>query len=454
MPDTILVVDDEPAARYSLRRLFEKEFDVIEASTAAEARHALAAHRADVILLDHNMPGGDGLSLLRELAAGEDGPAIVMITAHGSERLAVEAMKAGAYDYLAKPYEIEEVRLVVARAMERQRLRGEVSLLRERLAAEGEFGAMIGASRPMRDLFVLADRIAATDLPVLILGESGAGKDLLAQEIHARSRRSAGRFVALNCAALPETLVESELFGYVKGAFTGAVAARAGKFEQAHCGTLFLDEIGDMTAATQAKILRAVESGAVERLGDSKPVPVDVRLISATNQDLEAAVQSGDFRQDLFFRLAGVTLEIPPLRRRAADIPLLVEHFWRLLREKYGRPGPELTREALGRLEAAPWPGNVRQLKNAVERLFVLAREERATLDDVELAIGHQPASSNPVQDLLAADDYREARQRFEAAFLTEKLRAFGGNVTRTAAAIGLERQSLQEKIRKLGIER
>jgi DNA-binding NtrC family response regulator len=460
MVHTLLVVDDEAAARYALRQAFQAQYRMVEAGTAGEARERLRADRPAVVLLDYNLPGEDGLSLLREIAAGDDAPAIIMITAHGSERVAVEAMKAGAYDYLAKPYELDELRLVVARAIERQELRTLVHDLRERLAAEGAFGGMVGGSAAMRELFSTAERVAQTDLSVLLFGESGTGKDLLAQEIHVRSARARGRLVALNCAALPETLVESELFGYEKGAFTGAAAARAGKFEQADGGTLFLDEIGDMTPATQAKILRAVESGVVERLGGTRAVRVDVRLIAATNQDLEAAMAEGRFRQDLYFRLAGVTLFLPPLDQRRDDIPLLVERFWEELRRKYGRPGPELTRDAILRLQEARWPGHVRQLRSTVEKLFVLARQERVTTEDVAAALAPARAAAAaastppPPEASLDAPDYREARRLFEIAYLTRKLREHGGNVTRTAAAIGLERQSLQEKIRQLGISR
>jgi DNA-binding NtrC family response regulator len=454
MPETLLVVDDDPAARYALARVFQQDHRVVEAESVAEGRKRLAADHPDVVLLDYNLPGEDGMVLLREIGSAPGAPAVVMITAHGSERIAVEAMKAGAYDYLVKPYDVEELRMVVARALERQQLRTEVNALRERLAAEGQFGRMVGMSAPIRELFVEAARVAETDLPVLLLGESGTGKDLLAQEIHARSRRARQRMVAFNCAAVPETLVESELFGYVKGAFTGATATRAGRFELAQGGTLFLDEIGDMTPATQAKILRAAESGMVERLGDARSVQVDVRLISATNQDLEAAIQQGRFRRDLYYRLAGVTLTLPPLRRRREDIPPLVERFWDELRRKYGRQGPELTREALLSLEQADWPGNVRQLRNAVERLFVLARQDRVSKEDVAASVGPSPNPPASPGDALDQADYREARRRFEAAYLTRKLQEHGGNVTRTAAAVGLERQSLQEKIKQLGIER
>lgn len=454
MPPTLLIVDDELSARYALRRAFENAYRVVEAAAVAEARQRLDQDRPEVVLLDYSLPGEDGLILLRDVAALPEAPAIIMITAHGSERVAVEAMKAGAYDYLAKPYDLDELRLLVERALERQQLRSEVRDLRERLAAEGGFGRMIGASAVMRELFITADRVAHTDLPVLLLGESGTGKDLLAQEIHARSPRVHQRLVVLNCAALPETLVESELFGYERGAFTGATAARPGKFELAHGGTLFLDEIGDMAPGTQAKILRVAESGAVERLGGSMAHQVNVRILAATNQELPAAIREGRFRQDLYFRLAGATLYLPPLRQRRDDIPFLIERFWEELRSKYKRDGPELTSGAILRLTEAPWPGNVRQLRNTVEKIFVLARGQAVTQQEIEAAIEPDAEGARCPQDILDVTDYREARRRFEVAYLTRKLHEHNGNVTRTAATIGLERQSLQEKIRQLGISR
>ncbi len=455
MPRTILVVDAEPAARYALRRAFEPQYKVLEASAVAAAREPLTADRPDVVLLDYNLPGEDGLSLLKEISGAPDPPAVIMLTGQGSERLAVEAMKCGAYDYLAKPYDLDELRLVVARAVERQELKSEVAGLREKLAGEGQFGRMVGASAAMGELFQTAERVSQTDLPVLLLGESGCGKDLLAQEIHDRGARARQRFVAVNCAAMPENLVESELFGYEKGAFTNAVTSRAGKFEQAHHGTLFLDEIGDMPPATQAKILRAAESGVVERLGGSKPVPVDVRILSATNKDLDTAIRQNEFRQDLYFRLAGVTLYLPPLRQRPEDIPLLIEHFWSGFQKKYARPGPEITPQALERLQEASWPGNVRQLRNTMEKLFVLPSGGKVTAEDAARDLkdargGEATALDGP----LGAGDFRDAKRLFEIAYLTRKLNENGGNVSRTAAAIGFARQSLQEKIKELGIVR
>lgn len=456
MPGVLLVVDDESAARFALTRAFDKQYEVVEADSVKAARQCIRQHAPTVILLDYTMPGEDGMVLLEEVHAQPDPPAVIMLTAFGSERIAVEAMKHGAFDYLPKPYDLEELRLVVARAFEHQALRQELQDLRERLSGEGQFGSMIGDSPPMREVFRAAGRVARTDLPVLILGESGTGKDLLAQEIHARSPRARARLVALNCAALPETLVESELFGYEKGAFTGAAGARAGKFELASGGTLFLDEIGDMTPATQAKILRAAETGAIERLGAAHSTRVDVRILAATNQDLQLAIKEGKFRQDLYYRLAGMVLYLPPLRNRRDDVPLLVERFWQDLARKYKRPGAPLTMEAHQRLAREEWPGNVRQLRSVVERLFVFSAADRVTAADVTAAL--EPTTGVPApltpEPYFAVEDLREARRLFEMEFLSRKLREHGGNVTRTAAAIGIERQSLQEKIRQLGITR
>jgi DNA-binding NtrC family response regulator len=450
----ILIVDDEEGARYTLARVFEGKHRTVAAENVAGARARLRAEHFDIVLLDQNMQGEDGLSLLNELGHSPDSPAVIMITAYGNERLAVSAMKAGAYDYLTKPYDLDELRLLVERAIERQDLREEVRGLREYLAAEGQFGRMIGASSAMRELFQQAERVAQADLPVLILGESGTGKDLLAQEIHARSPRSQGRMVALNCAALPEALVEAELFGVEKNVATG-VSARAGKFELAHNGTLFLDEIADMDPATQTKILRASESGTVERVGGSRSMPADARLVSATNKDILALVRENQFREDLYYRLVGVTLFIPPLRERTGDIPLLAGHFWFSLEQKYKRTGPELGRDALAELARLPWPGNVRQLRSTLEKLFVLVRSTIVKPEDVvSLMKAEGPHNRAEEESGFGRQDYREARRQWEREYLTRKLREFGGNVTRTAAAIGLERQSLQEKIRTLDVTR
>ncbi len=448
---TILIVDDDQTARYGMRRALEERYQVLEAESAAAARPLIESRRPDLLLLDIEMPEESGLDFLRELRAKGDGPAVIMITAYGSEKIAVEAMKRGAYDYLPKPFEVDELRLVVERATEHADLAEENRRLKRQLATEGQFGGMIGSSRLMRQLFESADRVAQAEVTVLIEGESGTGKELLATEIHRRSNRGKGPFVPLNCAALPEHLIESELFGYEKGAFTGATSLKRGKFELAHRGTLFLDEVGDMSLATQAKLLRVLETRKVERLGGTASLDVDVRIISATNKDLAAEIARQTFREDLYYRLRVVMLKAPALREHREDIPLLAQQFCRMLAEKHGRPEMGLSREALEVLASLDWKGNVRELKNTLESALVMSREEVLRPEDFDLAGREKGAAGQP--DFLRTADYREARKQFEIAYIKTKLREHGGNITRTAAAIGLHRQSLQEKLRELGIQ-
>jgi len=457
----VLVVDDDSTARYGIRRALEGRYAVAESDSAAAARQVLVSQKPDLLLLDIEMPGESGLDFLRELRSKETSPLVIMITAYGSEKVAVEAMKSGAYDYLPKPFEVDELRLVVEKALERLDLAEENERLRRQLVSEGQFGAMIGASDVMRRLFELADRVAAADVTVLIQGESGTGKELLAQEIHRRSNRGRKPFVALNCAALPEHLIESELFGYEKGAFTGATSLKRGKFELAHGGTLFLDEVGDMSLATQAKLLRMLETRRVERLGGTGSIDVDVRIVSATNKDLAAEIAKQTFREDLYYRLRVVLLGLPPLREHREDVPLLAGEFLRMLGEKHGRPGLSISRAALSLLTTAPWKGNVRELKNVLESAVVTGcsaelQPEDFPSDLVLPGSGAYPLGSSALPgqpDCLAAGDYREAKRRFETDYIRARLREHGGNITRTAAAIGLHRQSLQEKLRELGIQ-
>jgi DNA-binding NtrC family response regulator len=452
---TILIVDDEPAARHAARRALEAKYRVVEADSAAAARDALARERPELVLLDIVMPGEDGLGVLRWMRErGRDEPVLV-VSALDTAKAAVEALTLGAADYLVKGYDVEELRRRVENLVRLRELEGENERLRRQLVTEGEFGAMIGASAAMRRVFELADRVAPADTTVLILGESGTGKDLLAQEIHRRSSRAAGPFVAVNCAALPENLIESELFGYEKGAFTGATAQKKGKFELASGGTLFLDEIGDMNPVTQAKVLRALESRRIERLGGTQSVEVDVRVASATHRDLPAEIAAGRFREDLYYRLRVVTLELPPLRAHREDIPLLAAAFLKLFAERHGRRA-RLGADAHEALLRYAWPGNVRELKNVLERGVVMARGEEIAADDLpeEVRGGAGGARSASPEALLAESDFRQAKRRFEIAFLTRKLEEHRWNVSRTAAAVGLHRQSLQEKLRELGIRR
>jgi DNA-binding NtrC family response regulator len=452
---SILIVDDDQTARYGMRRSLEDRYSVREAAGVAEARRAMTSEPPDLILLDIEMPEISGLDFLRELKAKGDQTAVIMVTAYGSEKVAVEAMKSGAYDYLPKPFEVDELRLVVAKALEHLDLAEENQRLKRQLVSEGQFGAMIGSSAAMRELFELADRVAQAEVTVLIEGESGTGKELLAREIHKRSNRGSKSFVALNCAALPEQLIESELFGYEKGAFTGATAQKKGKFELANGGTIFLDEVGDMSLATQAKLLRVLETRRLERLGGTSSLEVDVRILAATNKDLAAEIGKQAFREDLYYRLRVILIKLPPLRQHKEDIPLLVEEFCRMLGAKHRRAKVIVPRETMDLLAQSDWKGNVRELKNVLESAVVLSRDEILQPEDFPadfLAKPGRNASGAPASP-LDAGDYREAKRQFEVAYIKTKLREFGGNITRTAAAIGLHRQSLQEKLRELGIQ-
>jgi DNA-binding NtrC family response regulator len=478
---TILIVDDEPAARYGLRRALEAKYRIAEADSAEAARSVLTTEQPDLVLLDVVLPGQSGLDFLRWMREEGSELPVLMVSALDTAKTAVESLRLGAADYLVKGFELEELRQRVANLLKLATLEKENDSLRRRMATEGQFGQMIGRTAEMRRAFEMADRVAGVDSTVLILGESGTGKDLMAQEIHARSPRAGKAYVAVNCAALPETLIESELFGYERGAFTGAAQQKKGKFELASGGTLFLDEIGDMNAVTQAKVLRALENRTIERLGGTQSIPVDVRVISATHRNLGAEIRAGKFREDLFYRLRVVAIELPPLRAHKADIPVLAEAFlgmhWARLRggargvaagvtiDGGARTGGAsssptgMSREAMGALEKYDWPGNVRELKNALERSLVLCREEEIGVEDLPREVVN--GESAPHKDFdganengLGEKDFREAKRKFEVAYITKQLMDHRWNVSRTAATIGLHRQSLQEKLRELGIRR
>jgi two-component system nitrogen regulation response regulator NtrX len=463
---TILIVDDEPAARYGLRRALEAKYRIAEADSAESAHAALETEKPDLVLLDVVLPGQSGLDFLgRMREQGSDVP-VLMVSALDTAKAAVEALQLGAADYLVKGFELEELRQRVANLLKLATLERENNSLRSRMATEGQFGQMIGRTAEMRRAFEMADRVAMADSTVLILGESGAGKDLMAQEIHARSPRAGKAYVAVNCAALPEALIESELFGYERGAFTGAAQQKKGKFELASGGTLFLDEIGDMNPVTQAKVLRALENRTIERLGGTQPIAVDVRVISATHRNLATEIRAGKFREDLFYRLRVVTIELPPLRAHKGDIPVLAEAFLHMhtvrLRAGAGGASPSPTRiarEAMTALEKYDWPGNVRELKNVLERSLVLSRADEIGIDDLPQEVVNGEAaphrsSGGAGENGFAEKDFREAKRKFEVAYLTKQLADHRWNVSRTAATIGLHRQSLQEKLRELGIRR
>ena len=463
----LMIIDDEEASRYGMRRaLGSSGCDLAEADSVESARSLMAAQPPDLLLLDVNLPGTSGLEFLRELQAQNSAvPIVIIITAHGSERMAVEAIKLGAHDYLSKPFELDELRLVVKNGLEVLALRRENETLRRRIELERERrGPVLGESEAMKRVRSMIEKVAETNASVLVRGESGTGKELVARELHDRnSTRNKKSFVAVNCAALPSELIESELFGHEKGAFTGASGRRIGKFEQADGGTLFLDEIGDMSPNVQAKLLRALEERRIERLGGNESIAVDVRIVSATHRPLEQEILDGKFREDLFYRLRVVTIEIPPLRARREDIPVLAETFSHLTAERYGVPVRPLNQSALRWLVEYEWPGNVRELRNTIERAFIMAEGNELTASDLaeEKSVGESSVPDKPKQiggeDGLVVPmtrDFREDRREFERRYIARCLDLSGGNVTRAATLLGMHRQSLQHKLRELGLSR
>ncbi len=449
MKPRVLVVDDEPAIRIALKGLLDKQgYDVALAASGDEAIAALAREPADLVLVDLALGAGkSGLDVLAASREALPGTPVILMTAHGSEKVAVQAMKAGAHDYVPKPFDNDEMRLVVERALERTRLEREHRLLLDRVAREHGLGALTGASSAMRAVFETIHKVAETDLTVLVCGESGTGKELVAQALHERSGRRTRPFVAVNCAAMSRDLVESELFGHEKGAFTGAGARRAGRFESADGGTLLLDEVGDMPRETQAKVLRVLQERSFERVGDTTTLRVDVRVVAATNRDLEKEVRSGAFRQDLYYRLRVVEIALPPLRDRAGDVPALVDRFLSEAAVRLGRPKAAISAGAMAALSLHRWPGNVRELRNVVERAAVLAPGGAIDVGDLALEGGKAVAAT-----ATFAEAKRQVIEDFERSYLRAALERHAGNVSRTAEAIGMVRQSLQQKMRELGL--
>jgi DNA-binding NtrC family response regulator len=445
----ILVVDDEPAIRVALKGLLDKQgYDVDVAAGGDEAIESLGREPYDLVLVDLALGRGKtGLDVLAASRTTRPGMPVILVTAHGSEKVAVQAMKAGAHDYVPKPFDNDEMRIVVERALERTRLEREHRLLLDRVAREHGLGAMIGASTAMRSVFETIHKVAGTDLTVLVHGESGTGKELVAQALHEGSSRRTRPFVAVNCAAMSRDLVESELFGHEKGAFTGAGARRAGRFESADGGTLLLDEVGDMPRETQAKVLRVLQERSFERVGGTTTLKVDVRVVAATHRDLEAEVRTGAFREDLYYRLRVVEVTLPPLRDRPEDIPALVARFLLQVAERLGRPKASISAPALAALATHRWPGNVRELRNVVERAAVLA--SGTAIDTADLALDAGKATA---QAVTFAEAKRRVIEDFERSYLRAALGRHGGNVSRTAEAIGMVRQSLQQKMRELGL--
>lgn len=461
MQSLVLIVDDEPAARYGMRRALEKEgHSILEADSIRSSDRVLESEAPQVVLLDVKLAADSGMEYLPDLVARKAAPVVIMVTAHGSERMAVEAIKLGAYDYLAKPFDVDELRILVRNAVEAYRLRTENEKLRTELAGTGTFGQLIGSAQAMKRVYSLIEKVSQTDVSVLITGESGTGKEMVAREIHDRSRVKNGPFVALNCAAMPEELIESELFGHEKGAFTGAASRRVGKFEAADKGTLFLDEIGDMSPKTQAKVLRVLEDKKFQRLGGNETLSSDARIISATNKVLHEEISDNKFREDLFYRLCVVKIDLPPLRGRDSDILALAQSFSNRFSLIYKNNQVRISKEAVKVILEYDWPGNVRQLKNCIERAVVLTDSNEITLDVLPQEITVKLKKEKPDRVLMDGIsvspelDFREAKKEFERKYIERCLEQASGNVTQAASKLGMHRQSLQHKIKELGLTR
>ncbi|RJR45818.1 MAG: sigma-54-dependent Fis family transcriptional regulator [Deltaproteobacteria bacterium] len=450
MPATLLVVDDEPQILQVVSGILQDEgFEVVTALDGETALKMAAEEPPDLVLLDIALPGKDGLEVLQELKAKNPVLPVVMISAFGSVENAVKATRLGAYDFIEKPPHADSILLTVRNALEMARLAEENRRLRLQAAPVRE---IVGKSEAVQRLREQVRMVAPTNASVLITGENGTGKELVARALHAFSHRSHKPFVEVNCAAIPEDLIESELFGHEKGAFTGATSRRQGKFDQAHEGTLFLDEIGDMSLKTQAKILRILEEQRFERVGGGRPIQVDVRVVAATNKNLAEEIQRGAFREDLYHRINVIPLQVPPLRERRQDIPLLARHFLQELARENDTPRKTLTPQALEALANLPWPGNVRELKNFIWRLAILTPGPEIGLPDLHLAPEAKPAAGD-LDRLLALPDFREARALFEKEYLRRQLEEAGGSVSALAEKIGLERSHLYRKLRAYGLE-
>jgi two-component system nitrogen regulation response regulator NtrX len=451
MKPTILVVDDEPGVRSSLSGVLRDEGYSVEAVSSGEAcLDRVTRGPVDLIVLDVWLPGMDGLATLARLRERQVDSQVVLISGHGNIESAVRAIKLGAFDFVEKPLSLEKTVLVVRNALRQRRLEDENRALRARV---DKTRTMVGESQAMRQLREEVAMAAPTNGRVLIYGENGTGKELVARTIHALSRRRHATFVEVNCAAIPEELIESELFGHVRGAFTGAVADRRGKFEVADGGTIFLDEIGDMSVKTQAKVLRVLQEQTMEPVGGTNRITVDARVLAATNKDLQAEIRSGGFREDLYFRLNVIPIFVPPLRERREDIPLLADHFMAEFAREYGRRLKRFDPAAVSVIEQYGWPGNVRELRNVIERLMIMVPGDSITVDDLSfLDHGGVPRVALPEPSATERVTLHEARDRFERDLILRTLDEQKGNMSRTADVLGVERSNLYRKMRAFGI--
>ena len=453
MSRRILIVDDEQGIRAALGQLLE--FEGYEVRTVANAVDGLAEYarfKPHLVFMDIKMAGIDGLEALRKLKEHDPSAIVVMISGHATIQTAVEATQHGAYDILEKPLDTDRILVTLRNALAHLDLHEENTRLRDAVRSKFE---IVGTSYAIRAVTEKIERVGKTPARVLITGENGTGKELVARAVHSLSTRAKAPFVEVNCAAIPAELIESELFGHMKGSFTGAVADRAGKFEQAHGGTLFLDEIGDMSLAAQAKVLRVLQDGVVTRIGGSKPIQVDVRVLAATNKDVESEIAAGRFREDLYYRLNVVPIHVPPLRERREDIPLLIGHFIGQLTGPGGLAPRAISEDAVTRLGQLEWPGNVRELRNTIERLLILSSGNRITAEDVDHLVGRRAdASEGGLGSLLDVPTFEDFKHAAERAYLVAKLRAFDWNVSETARALDMPRSNLYKKIERYGLSR
>ncbi|HKB27338.1 MAG TPA: sigma-54 dependent transcriptional regulator [Methylomirabilota bacterium] len=456
---TVLVVDDEEGVRASVRAILEETCDVLEAENGAEALEILRANDVDLVMLDQRMPGEPGIDVLPRVKAADPTTVVVVVTAVREVRTAVEALKRGAWDYLTKPFDVDDILLLSQRAFEKRALEREVLYLRSALAGSAPdaaagtgFEGLVGRHPEMVKIYQTITQIADTPTTVLVTGESGTGKELVARALHARSERRARAFVAVNVAAIPDALVESELFGHEKGAFTGAHARKLGKFELAQGGTVFLDEIGSLRLDLQTKLLRVLQEREIERLGGIRAIPVDVRVVAATNVNLRAAVRAREFREDLYYRLNVVPVHVPPLRERREDIPFLLEHFVRKTARECRRDVRGVSAGALEVLTRYDWPGNVRELENVIYRAVVLARNPVIQLQDVPLDVAIPETGARLAED--TGPPLRDAMGQFERQYILRVLERVGWNVSRAARDLGVHRNTILAKLSAWGIQR
>jgi DNA-binding NtrC family response regulator len=455
MKRRILIVDDEPRVRTSLKMVLEPTYEVLQAADAQEGLDLFRREGPHLVLLDVILPGMDGLAVLEKLHAEDRSIPVIMLTGTKAVKTAVDAMKLGAADYISKPFEIDELRIIIAKALDNQELEREVRYLRAQVVHRYGFHNLIGKSSAMQEIYSKIEQVADSRTTVMITGESGTGKELVARALHYNSSRRDRPFVALNCAALPETLIESELFGHEKGSFTDATARRVGQFELAHTGTLFLDEIGDLSPTTQAKLLRVLQEREFTRIGGVQPIKVDVRIVAATNKSLDELVRRGTFREDLYYRINVISLYLPPLRERGEDVGLLAKHFLSKRNEEDKRPAQDFSKEALELICRYPWPGNVRELQNVIEQAVLWSQGAAIMPDHLPNSLKSDTRSSSLREDILSGRvSLEKAVMDFEKDIILDALRRTNYVQTHAATLLGISRRMLKYRMDTLGISR